>query len=274
MSTNLVKYPNYLSRLVYYLKSFILLFRNIDNFLFILPKLLLKKETKIRTKEGFLFFCRDLMELWTIKETILEDVYRIKEYLKIKDIKTVIDIGGAFGDFDIYMQKLAPSSKCYVFEPQTISCKQMKKNLELNDVDLSKVIISNTAVSNSEDEAIFKKNVSTNGLANGEMVFLESEEGTVEINFSNLNYFLNKFDDDIDILKIDCEGGEYNILPSLEDKHLKRIKFITMEWHEFSKGQSHKELETLLKEKNFSVIAINSPVHNEIGYLFAKNNIT
>lgn len=273
MSTNLIKHPNYLTRLVYYIKSFICLFLNIEGFIFILPKLISKIETHIKTKEGHEFFCRDLMELWTIKETIFEDVYRIKRFQSKYKIETVIDIGGAFGDFDIFIQILAPYSTCYVFEPQQLSCDQLKKNIALNKLNEEQIIVSNTAVSNTDDKAFFTKNVSTNGLANGEMVFFESTEGSIEINFSNFNHFLKEIDKEIDILKVDCEGGEYNIIPSIDLKYLKKIKFITMEWHEFSKDHDHRVIHKHLEQNNFDVISLKSPVHNEIGYLFAKNKL-
>jgi hypothetical protein len=41
-----------------------------------------------------------------------------------------------------------------------------------------------------------------------------------------------KFSKDIiDFLKIDCEGGEWDILSNLSDQELKRIKIISLEYH-------------------------------------------
>ena len=54
-------------------------------------------------------------------------------------------------------------------------------------------------------------------------------------------------------LKIDCEGGEYEILRNMDDRDWGRIERIAMEFHELEAGQDHRELVSTLKAKGFQV---------------------
>lgn len=275
MSTNILKSPNYFTRLFYYLKSSFTLFFGIKNFSASLFYALKKKEFTVHLKNGQKFKIRDLMELWTIKETILDDAYLLANFIskeKSSSIKNIVDIGGALGDFSIFCAKKYPNSTIYVFEPQNDSCQQVKKNIALNNIPNNQIVISNTAISNFENIETFTKNVSTNGLEKGEMVFLESDKSddeSIEVNFTNLGIFIEKLNQNIDILKIDCEGGEYNIIPLLKNETYKKINLIVMEWHEFYPNQNRMKLFTHLENVGFNVTLKKSPVHNELGYIFA-----
>ena len=59
--------------------------------------------------------------------------------------------------------------------------------------------------------------------------------------------------DFIDILKLDCEGAEYDILYNTPDVILNKIGSIAMETHQGnSKGESRADLESFLAEKGFN----------------------
>ena len=57
----------------------------------------------------------------------------------------------------------------------------------------------------------------------------------------------------IDFLKIDCEGGEYDIFRNIPTEQWKRIQRIAMEFHELGPGQEHQELVTCLRQQGFHV---------------------
>jgi L-glutamate---[L-glutamyl-carrier protein] ligase len=57
----------------------------------------------------------------------------------------------------------------------------------------------------------------------------------------------------IDFLKVDCEGSEYEILRSLDAAHWARIERIVIEYHEFGRDRSHRELVRLLEDNGFEV---------------------
>ena len=57
----------------------------------------------------------------------------------------------------------------------------------------------------------------------------------------------------VDFLKMDCEGGEYEIFRSMEPDHWQRIRRIALEFHELGPDQRHGELVAILEKAGFAV---------------------
>lgn len=57
----------------------------------------------------------------------------------------------------------------------------------------------------------------------------------------------------VDLLKIDCEGGEYDIVDSLSDRALGRISRIVMEFHRLHRSHDHGRLVRRLRDAGFQV---------------------
>ena len=69
----------------------------------------------------------------------------------------------------------------------------------------------------------------------------------------------------INLLKLDCEGAEYDIFNSLSESFLKNnIEKISMEYHDVINEHKHEEIVNLLKNNNFRV-----EINN--GYIYAIN---
>lgn len=69
----------------------------------------------------------------------------------------------------------------------------------------------------------------------------------------------------IDLLKLDCEGAEYEILFSLSDEDYKKVKRIAMETH-VTKHHKTEDLVEFLKTKGFQLSYITKP---ETGHVWA-----
>lgn len=57
----------------------------------------------------------------------------------------------------------------------------------------------------------------------------------------------------VDLLKVDCEGGEYDIVESLGDPFLRRVSRIVMEFHELHRTHDHRRLVRRLRDAGFAV---------------------
>jgi hypothetical protein len=68
--------------------------------------------------------------------------------------------------------------------------------------------------------------------------------------------------EDIDILKLDCEGGETTVITSLKESGvLKRVRIILGEWH----GALHKQtIESLRQDYDVEMVP-----NNKLGYFWA-----
>jgi len=95
-----------LKRLKYYLQSISPILRK-TNF-WIIPFCLFKKELIFKVKKNqnqFYFYVKSLIDIWVVKEVILDNQYQ--ELRKIKKNDFVIDIGASIGDFSILASKQA-----------------------------------------------------------------------------------------------------------------------------------------------------------------------
>ena len=92
-----------------------------------------------------------------------------------------------------------------------------------------------------------------------------------EIPLTSLHTVLNRFESQqIDLLKLDCEGFEFEILKDAEN--LRKCKFITLEYH-IVKAQQLESLKNLLSNAGFDIIHANKR-NKSLGNLLAERNST
>jgi len=71
------------------------------------------------------------------------------------------------------------------------------------------------------------------------------------------------------LLKLDCEGAEYDILMKSDPQWLGKIERIVMEYHDGVAAYQHDDLSRFLQAHGYRVEAFDNPVYKEIGYLRA-----
>jgi FkbM family methyltransferase len=72
-----------------------------------------------------------------------------------------------------------------------------------------------------------------------------------------------------DFLKMDCEGGEYDILFNASAATLEKISNISLEYHNGVTRFSHTDLLGYLQQRGFQVKSVPNPVHSHLGFLYA-----
>jgi hypothetical protein len=77
--------------------------------------------------------------------------------------------------------------------------------------------------------------------------------------------------DRVDLLKLDCEGAEYDILMRTTPDVLSRIDRIVMEYHDHRPDVRHPALAAFLRHSGYRVDVFPNVVHpGEIGYMRAS----
>lgn len=122
----------------YYLKSILTLLANFNWWNF--PLLLVKKPILVKIKKNASFYVSNLMDIWTLKEVIVDKQYEMIK--KLDNGGTVIDVGAAIGDFSIYASKKAERVMAYECDDERVSL--MRNNLSFNNI--KNVILSHTKV--------------------------------------------------------------------------------------------------------------------------------
>ena len=182
----------------------------------------------------------------------------------------IFDIGAHKGEtIDLFKSKLN-INKIYSFEPNKKLFQKLKNNKkykseqievynfaigkfsEKKELNIFKDTSSSTINSIDENTKYFKRKKKL-------MTFLSGSENFVKekqiIDVQNLSEFIkNKNIDNIDILKIDTEGYEYNVLSGLIENDFKNIRFIYFEHHYdlmINKGYKFSNIKKLLEKNNF-----------------------
>ena len=166
-------------------------------------------------------------ELLVLKEVLVD-----REYEKIFQIdngdKTIVDIGAGIGDFAIDAAKRFPKSKIYAFE------------------------------ADPKAFSILQENISNNNCKNIQALNIAAR---------SLNQILEIVGKNIDFLKLDCEGCEFEILGRKSSAHLVKIKKIVLEYH--SDHGNLQDIQKRLESKKFELIVVPQGVVNNIGHIYA-----
>ncbi|NDJ76547.1 MAG: FkbM family methyltransferase, partial [Chloroflexi bacterium] len=221
-----------LSRWRYYLASIPTLFTGIRNWPVMLAVFVgvpLRKPIDIHLRNGCRFRVRSRMDIWVIKETCLDRDYE-RHGVPLRDGWTVIDIGGWVGDFAICTARAFPGSTVYVFEPFPETFARLQENLALNgvaNVRAFPLAITGTAGRVALDPTPGATVLHTTSSAEEPDPEVQAAEAiTLADIFERYNL------ESCDFLKIDCEGGEYDILFNTDPQTLAKIRHICLEYHE------------------------------------------
>jgi FkbM family methyltransferase len=260
-----------MSRLKYYLSSIPTLLVHVKGWRAVLKVLLFKQPAVVRFSNGLRIKVRSLMDVWIIKETCFDRDYEVHGVI-IEDGWQVIDVGAGLGDFVLSVAHTRPNCQIWAFEPFPESFQLLEENLRLNQV--SNVISSQTAVSGQNGPM----KMALTGAAVQHIAFASDDSAAhynapvIEVESQSLDdLFLPGKLTTCDFLKMDCEGGEFDILFNASPDTLARVHHISLEYHNHATQYSNLDLERFLKENGFEVTTFRNPVHNYLGLLYARN---
>jgi FkbM family methyltransferase len=224
----------------------------------------------IRLRNGCAFRVRSFMDLWIIKETCLDRDYETDLPAWGGDWR-ILDIGAGLGDFSVCAARNHPRRRIAAFEPFTESFGLLEENLKLNGVRNVKSFpfaVGATSgpmqLQTATGVAVRHSTVSTADPRPA--ASLPVEGVTLETALQKAGFAR------CDLLKMDCEGGEYDIFFHAPAATLKKIDRISMEYHDECTPHSHGELADFLQGQGFAVHLRSNPVHRHIGFLTAVRN--
>ena len=205
-----------------------------------------------KTRNGlFVEVPRRLMH--TFKAIFVDAGYMIGMGKAIPSNATIIDIGANAGYFTIYAASKYPRALLLAYEPIPVNYAQLERHRDLNRAH--NIRCFPTAVSGhcGTIELFFDSSDSFTTSATILPAGVSSQD-CLSVSCTTLQ---NIFDDNqiekCDLLKIDCEGAEYDILYSCTPEVLKRVDQIAMEVHR-GKGENQNinALDYFLREQGFS----------------------
>lgn len=202
---------------------------------------------------------------------VLNEVFATKDYdIAIKRLQprtsVVVDIGGHIGTFTIKASLHA--KKVIVYEPEKENAFLLKKNVELNKRGNIKVMPFGIARKQGKYPMyISKKNANCNSMYS---TLTRNASHTQMIECKNFEDEMRRLKlKRINLLKVDCEGAEFEILMSLKRETFDVIDSIIAEYHDGAGiGYDHSDLIALLGKRGFQVKTVNK-IDDKTGLLYA-----
>ncbi|MBA3292768.1 MAG: FkbM family methyltransferase [Geodermatophilaceae bacterium] len=216
--------------------------------------------------DGTKMQARGFMELWSIKETLLDDFYG-RHGLAVQPGWTIIDIGCATGEFVVHALQRGAGVVVAV-DPALASLDLLQTNLRLNGLSKSQVIVERAAVVATERAMhLPPKQAGLRSLhAAASEVDADSPDAVPGKTLSTLLASLPE--SRCDLVKLDCEGAEFEIILDTPDGVFDAIQRVVMEYHE-SSGRDVGEIAHSLRRRGYRVAVEESQVHRGLGYLYA-----
>ncbi len=248
----------------YYARSIPLMLGGFRNWPALIPALLSGRKRVVQI--GALQFAyRDAMDLWTIKETCLDDHYRVAGR-GIGAGGVVIDIGAGLGDFAILAAHSYPGAIVYAFEPFPESAELCRRNLALNRVANVQLFAHAVGAQNGTLRLDTSAGTAVQHRTIGDQA---GAAGLTVTSRSLATIFAEQQLTHCDLLKLDCEGAEFAILLKLDPAILASIQMISLEYHNGVTAHTHQDLIALLERAGFRLEQRSNPVHAHLGMLHA-----
>jgi FkbM family methyltransferase len=163
----------------------------------------------------------------TLAEILVDDYVR---GLNLPPNPVVIDIGGFIGDFSLWAVKRLNASRVIVCEPSPRNWALLLKNIANNGYE-GRIEPVNKAVTDGRDAMM---NIDAPDECQCTVsAYAPSDQPLSAVPGISLGQLLRDHAvENVDLLKIDCEGGEFAILESTPAEVFSRIRNIVFEYHQ------------------------------------------
>lgn len=165
---------------------------------------------------------------------VVKEVFVLEQYAfvlpHVKPGAVVFDIGAQIGSFSLYVGCRHRDCQIYSFEPMKDNFAMLERNVALNKA--GNIRPNNLAVlAKTERIKLFLSSENT-----GMHSVYGQGENFQWVDGVGINDLFARFNQTgCDIMKLDCEGAEYDIILGATPETLRSIGCIVMEWHDKAK---------------------------------------
>lgn len=185
------------------------------------------------------------------KEVFFDEAYLTGMPLAVPDGAAIVDIGANIGAFSVFAASRFKDSRVVAFEPDPINFKVLAQNAAL--VPGGRITPVEAAIAGAAGTLAFHRGAAEGVSTSGSLVRTTGER--VEVKAETLEAALDAAGiTNCALLKMDCEGAEFDILYGASDALLSRIRQMVMEIHDRGTGEKTRAaVEAFLKSKGFMV---------------------
>jgi FkbM family methyltransferase len=162
-------------------------------------------------------------------------------------LNAIVDIGAHVGTFTVWAASRSPGARILSVEPNPETFAFLERNIRDNGIQ-DRVVAVQAAVGSAAGTATLELVEHSLGTR-----LARAGDGTVNVNVQTIPSLLAGAGmGDVDLLKIDCEGMEYEVFEALDSDQLSHFGAIACEYHP-EPGRSVSELEARFRSSGFKV---------------------
>jgi FkbM family methyltransferase len=208
-------------------------------------------------------------------ESVFREIFLDRDYMVVDDVieeasGAILDIGAHIGLFSMYVRGLNDNVKIFAYEPAPENFAVMKEHFKENHV--GGVVAKNVAVTGRDGETVLFLSEDSHNHS------IWNVFGTVKKEVKVPTVSMRKiFERDFaragvgfcDLVKMDCEGAEFEILESMEAELFKKTGAFYIEYHEYLDGKKKEDLVKILQKNGFKTRVTPSRYDRKLGFVFA-----
>ena len=229
-------------------------------------------------------------------ESVFNEIFKLHEYRiadeVIKNAKhPIVDVGAHAGFFTMHARAVNEQVKIFAIEPETKNLEFLHRHLTENKIIGVKIIEAALAESSGPRKLVIAPDSHNHTLAaavipdlfagqadlignpggdkpNSDFGGNDNMRVTVDTaSFSDLlkQYKIKK----VSLIKMDIEGGEYEVFEGMSEADLSVVNYLILEYHEGR--EKSKKIEDKLRVNGFAVQVFPSKFDKTMGFIFAHN---
>lgn len=212
-----------------------------------------RRTVRLRMRDGSRIKCR-LVDTGGLLSVHVDRDYEAPG-VAWRQARAIVDVGANVGSFTVWAALKAPNAKILSIEPNPGTFKFLRGNIELNGLQ-SRVTAMGVAVGPSAGEAMLESVDHSLGTR-----LSRGGRGEVPVIVETLPALLAQagMGGHIDVLKIDCEGMEYEVLEAVGQEWLRSVGTLMCEYHP-EEGRDVATLDRILRAAGFHVERPDTPV--------------
>lgn len=178
------------------------------------------------------------------KEIFMQDVYEIDALVKmLPESPVVIDVGANAGFFDIILLSKVKKATIYAYEPMPANVKALQRTIEQNPAIQSSVKLFQMAVTGlplAQLDLFAAAEENSQVVASRFANFNENNTQKITVPCITLSDIIQQNQlETIDLLKLDCEGSEYDIIYHTDPALIRRVRRMVVEVHNIDEERNN-----------------------------------
>ena len=189
-----------------------------------------------RTRAGDALDLADWTDLTTAWVVMFGEEYRVSSSDRV-----IIDLGANIGIFSILAARTAPDARIIALEPFPANFERLLESVERNGLS-GRVDCHPWAVAGTDRKVVMDAAPDIAGHSRRLVQATEADEPIEVQAYSLATLFALESIDEVDYLKIDIEGAEYELLDQSPDEVLRKVRVIGIECHGGQQLRAYKRL--------------------------------